>query len=248
MKKRDFLKRSLALGAGALVSGPIVSAFAGTVNIHRDYSYRINNEEGLFKQPELDYTFDALEPYIDRLTMELHYGKHHAGYTNKLNAAVADEGLAGKSIEEIFASVSSYSDAVRNNGGGYYNHNLYWKFMSPKGGGEPKSRIGKAIDSNFGSFASFKEKFSAAAGSVFGSGWAWLIINSNGNLEVVTTPNQDNPLMNVSKVHGIPLLNIDVWEHAYYLKYQNRRVNYIEAYWNVINWDFVEELYLKGIS
>jgi len=249
MNKRDFLKKSFALGAGAMVSGPIMTAFAGTANNAMDFRSSIyGEEEELFKQPALDYAYDALEPYIDAMTMELHYSKHHAGYTKKFNAAVEKEGLTGKSIGEIFASVSSFSDAVRNNGGGYYNHNLFWKFMSPKGGGEPKGKLGKAINSSFGSFSKFKELFSAAAGSQFGSGWAWLIINPDGDLEVVNTPNQDNPLMDVSKVRGIPVLNIDVWEHAYYLKYQNRRANYIEAYWNIVNWDFAEDLYQKGIS
>ncbi|MFZ5939798.1 MAG: superoxide dismutase [Bacteroidota bacterium] len=199
--------------------------------------------EGGFVQTPLAYAYNALEPHIDAATMELHYSKHHAGYTSKFNAALKDAGEASTDILDIFNRISTLPAGVRNNGGGYFNHNLYWKFMSPEGGGEPVGKSADAINKAFGSFAAFKEQFSAAAATVFGSGWAWLIRNEAGELQIVTTPNQDNPLMDLSPVKGTPLLNIDVWEHAYYLNYQNRRAEYISAFWNVVNWPFVEELF-----
>ncbi len=192
-----------------------------------------------FELPELNYGYDALEPYIDARTMEIHYTKHHGGYTTKLNDAVKGTGLEGKSIEEILSNVSKAPAAVRNNGGGYYNHTLFWSFMSPNGGGNPKGALADAIDKNFGSFDAFKEKFSNAAATRFGSGWAWLIKKDDGSLDVVSTPNQDNTLMDVAEVKGKPVLGLDVWEHAYYLKYQNKRPEYINAFWNVVNWDEV---------
>jgi superoxide dismutase, Fe-Mn family len=194
-----------------------------------------------FTLPQLDYDYNALEPYIDGRTMEIHYSKHHAGYTAKLNKAVEGTALEGKSIEEILAGVSAHSAAVRNNGGGFYNHSLFWKFMGPaaSGGGEPTGELLSAINGAFGSFADFKSQFSTAAATRFGSGWAWLIKKADGSLVVSSTPNQDNPLMDIAEVKGTPLLAIDVWEHAYYLKYQNRRPEYIEAFWNVVNWQEV---------
>ena len=194
-----------------------------------------------FKLPELDYDYNALEPYIDGRTMEIHYSKHHAGYTANLNKAVEGTPLEGKSIEEILAGVSAHSAAVRNNGGGFYNHSLFWKFMGSAagGGGEPSGELLSAINGTFGSFADFKSQFSTAAATRFGSGWAWLIKKADGSLVVNSTPNQDNPLMDIAEVKGTPLLAIDVWEHAYYLKYQNRRPEYIEAFWNVVNWQEV---------
>lgn len=191
-----------------------------------------------FELPKLDYAYSALEPHIDARTMEIHHSKHHAAYTAKLNDAVAGSALESQSIEEILASISKQSAAVRNNGGGFYNHNLFWKVMSPNGGGAPGGELGAAIDKAFGSFDGFKEKFSAAAATRFGSGWAWLVQTDNG-LVVSSTPNQDNPLMDDADVKGNPVLGIDVWEHAYYLNYQNRRPDYIEAFWSVINWDEV---------
>ena len=188
---------------------------------------------------KLPYSYDALEPHIDAMTMEIHHGKHHGAYTTNLNKAIEGTPLANMSIEEILKGVSKHSVAVRNNGGGYYNHNLFWSLMSPNGGGKPAGNIASAIDKKFGSFDAFKEKFNAAAATRFGSGWAWLII-SNGELEVYSTPNQDNPLMDVSEMKGFPLLALDVWEHAYYLKYQNRRPDYIESFWHVVNWKEVE--------
>jgi Fe-Mn family superoxide dismutase len=192
-----------------------------------------------FKLPDLSYDYNALEPYIDARTMEIHHSKHHAGYTNNLNNAVTGTALEGKSIEEILSNVSAASTAVRNNGGGFYNHNLYWSVMGPGGGGEPAGELADAINGAFGSFGDFKTQFSNAAATRFGSGWAWLVKEADGTLVVSSTPNQDNPLMDLAEVKGTPILGIDVWEHAYYLKYQNRRPEYIEAFWNVINWNEV---------
>ena len=191
-----------------------------------------------FELPDLPYAFEALEPHIDARTMEIHHDRHHAGYTNNLNNAIAGTDLEGKSIEEIIANVSGNA-AVRNNGGGYYNHNLFWEVMSPHGGGNPGGDLGAAIDQAFGSLDDFKESFSKAAATRFGSGWAWLTVGADGALAVSSTPNQDNPLMDVADVKGTPILGLDVWEHAYYLNYQNKRPEYIQAFWNVVNWDEV---------
>lgn len=198
-----------------------------------------------FELPALPYAFNALEPHIDAKTMEIHHGKHHAGYTSKLNAAIEGTDLEGKSIEELLANVSSHSGAVRNNGGGFYNHSLFWNVMGPNKGGTPSGDLAEAINSAFGSFDKFKEEFAKAAATRFGSGWAWLVV-ADGKLKVTSTPNQDNPLMDVAEVKGTPILGLDVWEHAYYLNYQNRRPDYISAFWNVVNWDAVAENYSKA--
>eukprot|EP01036_Dinobryon_divergens_P048386 gene48386-64914_t len=190
-----------------------------------------------FELPALDYAYNALEPHIDARTMEIHHSKHHQAYVTNLNNAIAGTDAEGLSIEDICRNISKYAPAVRNNGGGHYNHSLFWKLMAPGKGGVPTGALGDAITSTFGSFDAFKEKFAAAATTRFGSGWAWLIKNAEGKLEVTSTPNQDNPLMDIADVKGTPLLGIDVWEHAYYLHYQNRRPDYIAAFWNVINWD-----------
>ena len=192
-----------------------------------------------FNLPDLPYAFDALEPHIDARTMEIHHDKHHAGYTNNLNAAIEGTDLEGKSIEEICASVGDNA-AVRNNGGGYYNHNLFWEVMSPNGGGTPNGALAEAIDAAYGSFDGFKDAFSKAAATRFGSGWAWLCQDDEKKLFVSSTPNQDNPMMsNLVEKTGTPLLGIDVWEHAYYLNYQNRRGDYIANFFNVIDWNAV---------
>jgi Fe-Mn family superoxide dismutase len=191
-----------------------------------------------FELPQLDYAYDALKEHIDAQTMEIHHTKHHAAYTSKLNDAVSGTDLANAPIEDILAGISNQSAAVRNNGGGFYNHNLFWKVMGPNGGGTPSGDLLDAINRYFGSFEKFKEEFSNAAATRFGSGWAWLVQNEKG-LVVSSTPNQDNPLMDIAEVKGTPILGIDVWEHAYYLKYQNRRPDYIAAFWNVINWNEV---------
>ncbi|GAP69891.1 superoxide dismutase [Bacteroidales bacterium 6E] len=191
-----------------------------------------------FELPKLDFDYAALEPQIDARTMEIHHTKHHGAYTTNLNAALQGTEWEGKTIDEIMASVSQLSVAVRNNGGGYYNHNLYWKILTPGGSREPKGVLLDAINDSFGSVDSFKEAFVKAALTRFGSGWAWLL-QSNDKLVVSSTPNQDNPLMDLAEVKGNPILGIDVWEHAYYLNYQNRRPDYVEAFWNLINWDEV---------
>ena len=198
-----------------------------------------------FKLPDLPYAYDALEPHIDARTMEIHHTKHHAGYTSKLNDAVAGTELEKMKIEDILANISKHSTAVRNNGGGYWNHKLFWEVMSPNGGGQPSERmnIHKAIARDFGSFDKFKEEFSNAAATRFGSGWAWLCVDKKDKLFVTSTANQDNPLMDVADKKGTPILGLDVWEHAYYLNYQNRRPDYIGAFWNVINWDQVTKNY-----
>ncbi|PWE01261.1 superoxide dismutase [Marinilabilia rubra] len=198
-----------------------------------------------FELPKLNYAYDALEPYIDARTMEIHHSKHHGGYTTKLNAAVEGTDLEGKSIEDLLAGVSKHSTAVRNNGGGFYNHNLFWKVMGPNAGGKPDGELLSAIESEFGSFDEFKEKFNNAAATRFGSGWAWLVKKEDGQLAIGSTPNQDNPLMDLSDFKGTPILGLDVWEHAYYLKYQNKRPEYIDAFWEVVNWDEVAKLF-KG--
>ncbi|MBF98517.1 MAG: superoxide dismutase [Owenweeksia sp.] len=195
-----------------------------------------------FQLPDLPYPKNALEPHIDAQTMEVHHDKHHAGYTSKLNDALEGTGNENASIEEILKNVSKHGDAIRNNGGGYYNHSLFWTVMSPNGGGEPSGDLANAINDAFGSFENFKEEFSNAAKSRFGSGWAWLLIR-DGKLQVSSTPNQDNPLMDIAEVKGTPILGLDVWEHAYYLKYQNRRPDYVSAFFNVINWDEVSKRY-----
>lgn len=199
-----------------------------------------------FTLPRLPYAYDALEPHIDARTMEIHHTKHHNAYTTNLNAAIAGSDLEGKKIEEILKNLDMNNSAVRNNGGGFYNHNLFWEVMSPNGGGLPSGELAKAIDENFGSFDAFKESFSKAAATRFGSGWAWLCVLKGGKLEICSTANQDNPLMPNISCGGFPILGLDVWEHAYYLNYQNRRPDYIQAFFSVINWKKVEELYAKN--
>jgi Fe-Mn family superoxide dismutase len=189
-----------------------------------------------FTLPNLPYKHDDLEPHIDARTMEIHHGKHHAGYTTNLNNAIDGTALAGLTIEEILAQAGSAGAAVRNNAGGFYNHNLFWEVMSPNGGGTPSGELESAIDAAFGSYEDFKKTFASAAATRFGSGWAWLCVGADGKLFVTSSPNQDNPLMDVAEQKGTPILGLDVWEHAYYLNYQNRRPDYISAFWNVVNW------------
>jgi len=196
-----------------------------------------------FELPNLPYAHDALEPHIDARTMEIHHGKHHAGYTAKLNAAVEGTALEGKSITDILKNLDMSNGALRNNGGGYYNHNLFWEVMAPNAGGNPTGELATAIDKAYGSFEAFKDAFSNAAATQFGSGWAWLCVHKGGAVEVCSTPNQDNPLMPGVSCQGTPILGLDVWEHAYYLNYQNRRPDYIKAFFSVINWAKVSEFY-----
>lgn len=197
-----------------------------------------------FDLPKLPYAYNALEPYFDAQTMEIHYSKHHQGYTNNLNKAIEGTDLEGKSIEDLM-KIAGSNTAVRNNGGGFYNHALFWTILSPKGGGEPTGKLAEAIKSNFGSFEAFKEEFTKAAATRFGSGWAWLVV-ANGKLVVSSTPNQDNPLMDIAEVKGMPILGLDVWEHAYYLHYQNKRPDYITAFWHIVNWEEVSRRYTEA--
>ena len=192
-----------------------------------------------FTLPSLPYAFDALEPHIDARTMEIHHGKHHNAYVTNLNNAIAGTDLEGKSLEDLM-KVAGSNTAVRNNGGGHWNHSLFWQILSPNGGGAPTGELAAAIDAKFGSFDAFKETFNKAAATRFGSGWAWLVVTENG-LAVSSTPNQDNPLMDVAEIKGTPILGLDVWEHAYYLHYQNRRPDYISAFWSLINWEEVSK-------
>lgn len=195
-----------------------------------------------FELPSLPYAYDALEPNIDARTMEIHYTKHHNGYVTNLNNAVAGTDLEGKSLEELL-KIAGSNTAVRNNGGGHFNHSLFWSILSPKGGGEPTGELAEAINAKFGSFQAFKETFNKAAATRFGSGWAWLCIDTNKEICVCSSPNQDNPMMDVAECPGTPILGLDVWEHAYYLNYQNRRPDYISAFWNVVNWEEVGKRY-----
>lgn len=201
-----------------------------------------------FEFKNLPYDFNALEPHIDARTMELHYTKHHRGYYDKFLAAIKGTDLESKPIEEIFADVSKLSAAIRNNGGGFYNHTLFWDIMGPNGGGNPGGKLADSLNSAFGSFDEFKDKFSNAAATRFGSGWAWLLVTDDKKLAITSTPNQDNPLMDVADLNGFPIFGIDVWEHAYYLKYQNRRPDYIDAFWNVVNWSSVEKNFEEAMT
>lgn len=196
-----------------------------------------------FELPALPYAFNALEPHIDARTMEIHHGKHHQGYVNNLNNAIAGTPLEGKSVEDILKNLDMKNMAVRNNGGGHYNHSLFWTVMAPNGGGAPSGELAEAINRDFGAFESFKEAFAKAAATRFGSGWAWLCVHKGGKLEICSTPNQDNPLMPDTGCGGTPVLGVDVWEHAYYLHYQNRRPDYLKAWWNVVDWNAVAKRY-----
>ena len=198
-----------------------------------------------FTLDPLPYANNALEPHIDALTMEIHHDRHHQAYVTNLNAAVAGTELEGKSIEEIIANISKAPAPVRNNGGGHWNHAFFWKSLSPNGGGEPTGELAKAIDAKFGSFSAFKDEFKKAATGRFGSGWAWLIKSGDG-VAITSTPNQDNPLMDIAEAKGTPIIGLDVWEHAYYLKYQNKRPDYIDAYWNVVDWKAADALYTSA--
>lgn len=199
-----------------------------------------------FELPALPYATDALEPHIDKQTMEIHHGKHHQAYVTNLNKALEGKPEASQSIEEIVKNISKFPVAVRNNGGGHYNHSLFWEVIGPNKGGEPTGELADAINAAFGSFADFKTKFAEAGATRFGSGWAWLSVGADKKLVVSSTPNQDNPLMDIAEVKGTPILGMDVWEHAYYLKYQNRRPDYIAAFWSVVNWDAVADRFKKA--
>lgn len=240
MKKREFLKTSSILTVGALTV-PMSSCKSGGESPQQSENTKSFTP---FALPQLPYVFEALEPNIDKMTMEIHHGKHHAGYVRKLNAALESHALAGKSLDDIVSSVGPDDAAIRNNGGGHYNHSLFWEIIKPGESQMPYGKLSDAINSNFGSFEKFKEEFSTAAATRFGSGWAWLSLDSNNKLFVSSTPNQDNPLMSkLVSTPGHPILGLDVWEHAYYLKYQNKRKDYISNFFNIINWEEVARRY-----
>ncbi len=197
--------------------------------------------------PKLAFNYDALEPHIDALTMEIHYSRHHKAYFTNLQNAISGTEMEDLSLEEILRNISKYPTAVRNHGGGHFNHSLFWNVLSPNGGGKPSGELAEAINSKFGSFENFQETFNAAAKTRFGSGWAWLCIKEDNSLCVCSSPNQDNPLMDVSESQGSPILGLDVWEHAYYLKYQNKRPDYVNAFWNVVNWNEVQKRYEQAL-
>lgn len=199
-----------------------------------------------FELPKLPYDFNALEPHIDARTMEIHHGKHHQAYVTNLNNAIAGTPAEAMSIEEICSKISTFPVAVRNNGGGHFNHDLFWKIMKPGGGGQPTGALADAINSTFGNFEEFKSKFATAGATRFGSGWSWLLVGADKKLAVCSTPNQDNPLMDIAEVKGTPIMGLDVWEHAYYLHYQNRRPDYIAAWWNVVNWDEISRRFQEA--
>ena len=233
--RRSFLKKSSLLtlaGMGTqMLSGSLLKAMA-------------SNESGFLNEPfvlpSLPYTYDALEPFVDTLTMEIHYSKHHKAYVDNLNKAIA-EGKINATLDELIMNASKYSPIIRNNAGGHWNHSFFWKLMRPEGGGEPSGEIASSINETFGSFDVFKTRLEEAGLKRFGSGWAWLIVDANKKLSIGSTPNQDNPLMDVSELKGTPILGIDVWEHAYYLKFQNRRGEYLKSWWNVVNWTEVNK-------
>jgi len=231
MNRRKFIYSVAAISAASAIE-----PFAKSIkNISNKYE-RSNNIMAKFELPPLPYGYDALEPSIDKRTMEIHHDKHHAGYVSKLNAAVEGTDMANLTLDELVINVSKYPVAVRNNGGGHWNHSLFWTVMKPNGGGNPTGSLSDAINSSFGSFDEMKTQFNNAAATRFGSGWAWIVVQ-NGKLAIGSTPNQDNPLMDISDFKGTPIIGIDVWEHAYYLKYQNKRPEYIENWWNIVNWE-----------
>ncbi len=236
MERRNFIKLAGMGVATTLLTPTLAHCISATKNSFEGHKFE-----------ELSYAYNALEPYIDATTMELHYSKHHQGYYNKFMKAIADTELEKTPMHEIFAEITKYNSAVQNNGGGYYNHALFWKNLSPVGG-SPSTELEKAINEAFGSMDEFKSQFSTQAKTQFGSGWAWLVLNKENKLEVGNTPNQDNPLMPTSDIKGIPLIAFDVWEHAYYLNYQNKRGDYINAFWNIINWNEVNARYQNALN
>lgn len=232
--RRTFIQNSIRTATAVTLGSSFILEKANANSSTKTFSF----DALQFKQIALPYAYNALEPNIDAQTMEIHYSKHHAAYIKNINEAIAAEKISYDSEKDFFSNMSKLSAKARNNGGGAWNHNFFWQIMKPNGGGTPGGKISDAISGSFGSFDKFKEQFTQAAMTRFGSGWAWLV-NNNGKLAIGSTPNQDNPLMNISEFKGIPLLAIDVWEHAYYLKYQNKRNEYIASWWNVVNWDEV---------
>ena len=244
LRRREFLSNTSKAGlAVSLIGTGILSACSREVKGDSKAILATS-----FSQTPLAYDFSALAPHIDAMTMEIHYTKHAAGYAKNLGDAIGEENVdTNKPLEDLLANISQYSTKMRNNGGGHYNHELFWKVMAPNAGGKPDGQLSEAINSSFGSYDAFVEQFETAAKTRFGSGWAWLVVGEDKKLAVGSTPNQDNPLMDISEFKGIPLLGIDVWEHAYYLNYQNRRPDYVTAFWNVINWNAVSDRYMATL-
>lgn len=247
--RREFLKKSATLAVGAIATTSVIHA----AFLSNTTTPLLQDEDDYFSLPDLSYKYDALEPHIDALTMEIHHSKHHQGYVNKLNKALKpiDAATLGgyKTFWSIFENIEKLPTAVRNNAGGHYNHTLFWSFMKPNGGGTPNGALGDAINTTFGSYDEFKKQFAAAAKSRFGSGWVWLVL-SDGKLVITSTPNQDNPLMQSKSidVQGTPILALDVWEHAYYLKNQNRRGDYVKSFWNVVDWQASADMYDAALA
>lgn len=243
--RRDFIKKGTLL-ALAGVAGSAIARSISNAGEHIDKKTFLQQPGDVFTLPLLPYSYDALEPHIDKMTMEIHHDKHHKSYLDNLNKAVSTGLLRlTTNIEDLFPTISKQPIAIRNNGGGHYNHSLFWQLMKPSGGGVPTGNLALAINKTFGTFEDFKKKFSEASTSRFGSGWTWLVFEA-GKLKIGSTPNQDNPLMDLSEFKGQPILALDVWEHAYYLNYQNKRADYITAWWNVVNWDKANELFAKA--
>jgi superoxide dismutase, Fe-Mn family len=235
--RRDFVINCGKAGLGVYLGSTVLSACAGSKKITQVTGYTTG-----FQQTPLPYAYTALAEAIDAQTMEIHYTKHAASYVTNLNEAAKNEGVdTGKPLEDVLHRISKYSTKMRNNGGGHYNHELYWKIMSPRGGGNPSGRLSTAIDESFGSFEAFKTQLSDAGKNRFGSGWAWLVVDADKKLRIGSTPNQDNPLMDIAEIKGFPLLGLDVWEHAYYLRYQNKRADYINNWWKVVNWNYIQD-------
>jgi superoxide dismutase, Fe-Mn family len=234
MHKREFIKLS-TIGLGSLFAMPLFGKNSSGVLFPRKIKE--------FKLPDLPYSYNALEPFMDEATLRLHHLNHHAGYTNKFNELVSHHGISGISARDILSKVSQYSDDIRNNGGGYLNHKLFWRTLSPDGGGAPHGKLLDVINKSFGSFEKFKTEFSNTAFDSMGSGWVWLILDDSGSLKITATENQDNPVMDTAEVKGRPLLLLDLWEHAYYLQYKDSREKYVENFWNFVNWEFIEKKY-----
>ncbi|MFN7117080.1 MAG: superoxide dismutase [Saprospiraceae bacterium] len=250
MDKRTFL-RTGAIATAAVIVNPFTLSSCNRAASAAVTTPTTGGAAGKFELPALPYQFAALEPHIDKMTMEIHHDRHHAAYVTNLNKAIEGKNYASMTIDQLVQAVKPEDSAVRNNGGGHYNHSMFWKWMAPNSGGAPKGRIAEFINQKFTSFDKFKEQFNAAATGRFGSGWAWLVVGSNGDLMITSTPNQDNPLMKEivnSKEYGYPVLGLDVWEHAYYLKYQNKRADYANAFWNLVNWDEVNRQYDMGMQ
>ncbi len=240
MDKRTFLKKSAVLSAAGLVLPSLLTSQSAIA---------AQGNQSTYSLPKLPYATNALEPHIDQRTMELHHGKHHQSYVDNLNEELKGNKAAGQPLEQLMNNISQHSRKVRNNGGGHWNHSFFWQIMSPRGGGQPSGQLATAINNKFGSFNKMKEEFNQKAKDQFGSGWAWLSVNNNRELFISSTPNQENPLMNIEGIErGTPILGLDVWEHAYYLKYQNKRPDYISAFWNVVNWQEVTKRYNQAMS